>query len=946
MAIKINIFPDTGCHVHFTPIASISTGSPPDEIAKEIQKGLESLGNLSSEFVEVIKEKSVEDASEWHELQGKPWMRYRFGARTVTVPGPIKDKEVQLAGIWIAIESNLGDRTRGFKTLDQPPTPHENEEYIKSRGQPLPCPYRTASVTELSEPFDTHKIEIAIISEGKHSEKTLLKAEIEISIAWKRSGIVLPIEVDLVIDFGNTRTAAVALERHPGAKHVNPNEFSVQCRKILLYPSRFDRALVKRDEKKNCSDSIVDSWFILKEPVFSEFEGDIAEPFFSEKEEGSFFSKRRVPCCVRIVKRIPQFFAQLSPAILGVDAYREIQTRYTRALLEKGGFAMQSSPKRYYWDEKSGNTHWNMTLRPYSKKRIDDPEQRQSIPKLECPVLRLMPLNAERWVLDNPPTLWTGSRKPKHNPEHPIYPRCCTLTWTLLSIIEAAWNQLNSAEGLEGTGEFKPRHLSSVTATFPSGWSPKEVEAYKYRWEEAINIFHLANSPVGGKPPEMDMNIDEAVASQLPFIFSEVIRMGNNGENWLKLVGRSDGKLRAINLDIGGGTTDVAIIEFEDTQEGPSVTLNAKLLFKHSFSLAGDAIVRRLIEDILLPMLAEGRDIDQNKYREYFSSALNTGEKMKRAFITRRVLIPIATRWLEAMAQGGAIVNAEGKHFSPADVGIEKQEWECFLNQTGLPDIPVEDTIPVQPRWIQRIVDELFDPIIRSLARYAAAFDTDILLLSGKPTELSQIRTLIEKRMPFSKNRIVSAKGYMAGAWYPFRVNDAISDAKSVTVVGAALARALSRGVIAGWTLDMRVGEFGVKGNLWGILDPGPRARNISVKLLDTNAKISTATQMQTGCVIGKAHPSLSTFPEPVYRLMWKDANRDQATLTGIMLARESDEKGEWLTIAPVSNVKDHRDNKVSTDDLQLVLCPTWDNEDFWMDSGKLDTINFDFIHS
>ena len=63
------------------------------------------------------------------------------------------------------------------------------------------------------------------------------------------------------------------------------------------------------------------------------------------------------------------------------------------------------------------------------------------------------------------------------------------------------------------------------------------------------------------------MKLDESVASQIPILYSCMTRMSTNkvGENWIQVNGVTGGNhahptLRILNVDIGGGTSDVSIV--------------------------------------------------------------------------------------------------------------------------------------------------------------------------------------------------------------------------------------------------------------------------------------------------------------------------------------------------------------------------------------------------
>jgi hypothetical protein len=76
---------------------------------------------------------------------------------------------------------------------------------------------------------------------------------------------------------------------------------------------------------------------------------------------------------------------------------------------------------------------------------------------------------------------------------------------------------------------------------------------------------------------------------------------------------------------------------------------------------------------------------------------------------------------------------------------------------------------------------------VQSLAKYVTAFGVDLITLSGKPSELPQVKGLLEDYLPVLPQRVLQAKNYPAGDWYPMSSNTTINDAKTVTAVGAAL---------------------------------------------------------------------------------------------------------------------------------------------------------------
>ncbi len=358
----------------------------------------------------------------------------------------------------------------------------------------------------------------------------------------------------------------------------------------------------------------------------------------------------------------------MSPAVLGPPAADILANLEPSA----GGNYFLSSPKRYLWDQTpvgdlshAGLTFWTMNVQrwhPNSK----NVQAGKALEKLSGTVLRFLDQNGADWTLGDdasqcpPPERADAAARPPSRPHEPAYPRADALTWAALAVLEAAYRQLQSASGRPAGQPFVRARLASVMITFPPGWTAQELAAYRRKWQKALDIFtltHFADRRLvtaGGERPTLSMELDEAVAAQLPLIFDEIRRMGERGENWLELVGRGHGntaKARVLNLDIGGGTTDVTIVEYQDLRAGEGVDLIATVLYRDSSTIAGDGLVRRIIESVLLPALGQGLD---QEGRRAFAALLARQKGEDRARwnrITRQVFLPIVHGWLAAAAR-------------------------------------------------------------------------------------------------------------------------------------------------------------------------------------------------------------------------------------------------------------------------------------------------------
>jgi Virulence factor SrfB len=460
-----------------------------------------------------------EERIPWTPINNYKWLRGRLGMN-----------EEGHHGMWVAMESNLGDAGRGAI--------YENERiYHEAEAAQFdldnPTPYAAVNAARLPDEIEVIPIDLQL------GGKTVTVAKLE--IIWKKPAAGVR-DVDLIIDFGNTRTVVLALEH---------NLAQIGKLASLCKPVRFTKRgadyIPFQGPRQNDTCAIVDSWFILHEPMFAEAEPP--RPSFvpvtsisrvEERFKEGLLGRQQVRVTYTGIKRVPQMFVELSPAVMG-DSARDVLAGLD---LDEGGNYTMSSPKRFVWDKESlednGRQWWTMVQNRYN------PQSRRAteLPKLKGALLRFLPLDGTSWDINNPPhESEDHARRPTAAPDRPSYPRADTMAWSALSIIELAYRQITSQEWRKSNDPFVPRRLRRVLVTFPSGWSKTEISEYKEKWQQALNIFTLAHLKdkrlisEGGDRPDLIMEFDEAVASQLPIVFSEIKRLKDNGRNWIELFG-------------------------------------------------------------------------------------------------------------------------------------------------------------------------------------------------------------------------------------------------------------------------------------------------------------------------------------------------------------------------------------------------------------------------
>ena len=915
-----------------------------------------------------------------------PFVRYRLG--------PCRfDESLSLLGLWLAIETNLGEREKAWFFRADNPSPLHTEALLKRN------PYVASSMHFLAEPKRFH-----ILCMGK---------QIEFHVKWTTPSAE-DIEVDLILDFGNSRTCALILERQKSTGASGSNDrFAEICRPL---PLRLPFLSYAAD--LSVEDAMVSSRFVLKTPEFRALDCDSPGasnnpnaltayiPRLATATSGWKFWEKPKEQLDQVELRIPHMFTKLSPVCLGDDVADMVRGtssvgKQFEGRIHKGQLMQQSSAKRFFWDDrlldsaKHGDT-WSM-MPNFGDAAYLQPDNHEKIP-LSGLMLRFQPADGASWDINQPPSLWGSGevggeahrrRPPNTCPVKPDYPRRNTLTWSILSIMETAQRYINSPNWTAGGQATRRRRIRTVVGSYPSGWSSTELSAYRAKWLEALNIFSLTQFPAGAPPVKLEMNHDESVASQLPLLYSCIksFTSQSRGENWIQLNGVDrPGKMpviRVMNLDIGGGTTDVSVVEYVDEEKGVDVDLRATVKFRDSYGEAGDGLLKLIIESILLDKLAgEGEKPDEPKetrelkrharnatfarFREVFeevgieadggSAGSNQQHRQAERTSVRirwivAVLIPLAVGLLKKRAAG------EELKVGPESSNIDKHNWGLFAKKFGI-SLRYGSDFTIKPEELDALVAKHFGLLIKRLATIVASFDVHMVFVCGKPSEQPAIRELVDRLLPIPLERIHFASGFRSGSWYPFRrrislkggkvgakldaltsdANERIDDAKTVTCVGAALARAIDAGLIPGWRLQISK-QPGLS-NHWGEITYDPEhgiPRSFLNKIVfsasgDTSAEVILGLG-ENRWIGRKMFESDSQRPEPVYKLRWigDDASRPDKVKAVFRRIAATAECADALELVHVTD----REGKTDISSrVRLQLEPV--SETSWLDTGRL----------
>lgn len=241
---------------------------------------------------------------------------------------------------------------------------------------------------------------------------------------------------------------------------------------------------------------------------------------------------------------------------------------------------------------------------------------------------------------------------------------------------------------------------------------------------------------------------------------------------------------------------------------------------------------------------------------------------------------------------------------------------------------------------INRCWTEMFAPQAKSWAAYASALEVDLLLVSGKPSEQPSIRDLIHRMVPLPKPRVIFAKNFEAGDWWPMG-DKQVADAKHVTAVGLALYSAIQRGEERGWAIQANPGDPASwwNHNHWGTISEKMdrlKAKDIFLHPQDGEASVL----MQLGSRIARQLLKEGGHADFVYELRWRDkdkrihgegtADQDARPTLTVALKRESHVSGERLVLVKATT----QDGRDVTKQVELHL-NTMVAKTHWRDSGR-----------
>lgn len=638
------------------------------------------------------------------------------------------------------------------------------------------------------------------------------------------------IPVDLVLDIGNSRTCGLLFENGDFKKAAMLSLRDLtQPWRVYDYP--FDMRLVFR-------------------------QADFANDIVIEEED---------------------MFRYYSMVRIGDEArrlvYRSLEDRSLRASTTN-----YSSPKRYLWDNRLYDLKWEFLTTP------EDPLYIREATNIYVPMLTDM-FDARGEFVRDP----FGDIE-ESTDGHTHYSRASLMTFVFIEIIEQALMQINSPEFRLSHGDVNcKRELRNIIITCPtamplteqkklrscaadaiealSNLLPPETLAQVKVFPEADKIGHQGEDGLTDQD-KAQWTFDEATSCQLVYLYAEIAERyrGRIGEFFklkghvrpeLEAEGYHDNAITIASVDIGAGTTDVMVCTYM-CSTGDEGTLTPRPIFWDSFYVAGDDILRNIIQNIIIEDHT-GDFVDMGSISSALSARLRRSDteaiaaipSMSRHIVYRTIVGDLRSSGSEAetAAIKERLASSLLRDFFGVDSNMmDDRDRRCrvdfntqvshpmaqfFMEQLRLhrpsrvytfdeifPDIkPAAYLLDYfaehfgfrfeelkwrfDPERTADIVKSTMEKLLKQISVILYAHHCDIVVLSGRPTSIDAITELFVKYMPVSPDRLVRLNEYRVGQWFPLADPQGyFYDQKAVVAVGAMVGQLASTQGFNGMVLN------------------------------------------------------------------------------------------------------------------------------------------------
>jgi hypothetical protein len=285
-------------------------------------------------------------------------------------------------------------------------------------------------------------------------------------------------------------------------------------------------------------------------------------------------------------------------------------------------------------------------------------------------------------------------------------------------------------------------------------------------------------------------------------------------------------------------------------------------------------------------------------------------------------------------------------------------EWFERLRERDEVPFPLGAQLNADTGLLETCIGDVFEDMFASLGLLVSRNNCDLVVVSGKPSELPYMRKLLVHNLPILPQRITQVKNFPAGEWYPFVGDDGIkiNDAKTCTVAGAALYQDILNGNLEGFTIEQTAVSTYSKTYFWGLLSrtgsttdfykadsllfrPSAYAAAKPDPDVENSLVLEKDFDLPLNCRIGRQIRQVAGVrPEPVYQIEWTPSqpHDNRPVFARVRLRwRSTLGQGERLEIAGVESLPG-QPMDVDASQVRLKLTTMLD-ESFWLDAPRFD---------
>jgi hypothetical protein len=568
----------------------------------------------------------------------------------------------------------------------------------------------------------------------------------------------------------------------------------------------------------------------------------------------------------------------------------------------------------------------------------------------------------------------------------------------LYELLCQAYCFVNSPRYRDRAGDAtRAREIRSLSLSYPSGMIDEERREWRRQAERAVRSFSRTLGKRQSRPPVAHFGIDEAGAVHLAYLWSEWGLLGRDPQLWFELMGRSaaadgagsdgarlddprgesarkdgapregrrgegnasgaaaSGEVRIACIDIGGGTSNLMIAAYH-RKPGIDDSVRGRVLHRDSAATAGDHLVKRLLERIVVPALSGAMGLEAADALLLFGPEVpqNRGLRARRIEWMNRLLLPLAEAYLRRAADpqdAPTLSHTNPDLVDPA--ALESLGAACHeLRGVGYYNVRQELRLAHDERRFGEVVREVFDELLYDFCDRITALDVDVVLLAGRPTKLRALRDILGGYLALPESRIVSMHRHYAGNWYPYQELDGgapgrIADPKSTVVVGAAIQFLASNGRLPQFRFHSDGPQHDVSYH-WGVMvDTHRRIRDERILFRPADDATGRDTiEFRTSSLrlligrIGGGDPRGQA--SPVYLLTLETDGRVGPSEVDVRLRRirATREAEEHLVLDSVSGAV--AGEPAITDENVFFRWHTLADERFFLDTGGLDRIEWE----